>query len=95
MSKPKKAKLICESLAEKIRNTFEDIDLILSPAIGGIVVGYEIGRILNIETIFAERANNLFVLRRGFNVRKGAKVLIVEDVITTGKSSAECSELAK
>ena len=95
LSKPKKAKLICESLAEKIRNTFEDIDLILSPAIGGIVVGYEIGRILNIETIFAERANNLFVLRRGFNVRKGAKVLIVEDVITTGKSSAECSELAK
>ncbi len=95
LSKPEKAKLICESLAEKVRNTFKEIDLILSPAIGGIVVGYEIGRILNIETIFAERANNLFLLRRGFNIKKGKKILIVEDVITTGKSCIECSELAK
>ena len=92
LSKPEKAKLICESLAEKVRNTFKEIDLILSPAIGGIVVGYEIGRILNIETIFAERANNLFLLRRGFNIKKGKKILIVEDVITTGKSCIECSD---
>ena len=93
LSKPKKAKFICESLAEKIRKNFEKIDLLLSPAVGGIIIGYEIGRILNIETIFAERVNEIFSLRRGFKINKGQKVLILEDVITTGKSSLECSNL--
>ena len=93
LSKPKKAKFICESLAEKIRKNFKEIDLLLSPAVGGIVIGYEIGRILNIETIFAERVNETFSLRRGFKINKGQKVLILEDVITTGKSSLECSNL--
>ena len=93
LSKPKKAKFICESLAEKIRKNFKKIDLLLSPAVGGIVIGYEIGRILNIETIFAERVNEIFSLRRGFKINKGQKVLILEDVITTGKSSLECSNL--
>jgi orotate phosphoribosyltransferase len=95
LSKPGKAKEFCLSLAEKIRKEHKNIDLILSPAIGGIVIGYEIGKILNIETIFAERVNNNFNLRRGFEIRKGQKILIVEDVITTGKSSLECSDLAK
>ena len=95
LSKPKKAKEICVSLAEKINKKFKNIDLILSPAIGGIVIGYEIGRILNIETIFAERVNGNFVLRRGFKISKKQNVLIVEDVITTGKSSIECSNLVK
>ena len=94
LSKPKKAKFICESLAEKIRKNFEKIDLLLSPAVGGIIIGYEIGRILNIETIFAERINETFFLRRGFKINKGQKILILEDVITTGKSSLECSNLA-
>ena len=94
LSKPKKAKFICESLAEKIRKNFKKIDLLLSPAVGGIVIGYEIGRILNIETIFAERVNEIFSLRRGFKINKGQKILILEDVITTGKSSLECSNLA-
>ena len=93
LSKPKKAKFICESLAEKIRKNFKKIDLLLSPAVGGIVIGYEIGRILNIETIFAERVNEIFSLRRGFKINKGQKILILEDVITTGKSSLECSNL--
>ncbi len=93
LSKPEQAKKLCLSLAEKIREKCEKIDLILSPAIGGIVIGYEIGRILNIETIFAERVNNKFILRRGFEIKKGQKTLIVEDVITTGKSSLECSKL--
>ena len=93
LSKPKKAKFICESLAEKIRKNFKKIDLLLSPAVGGIVIGYEIGRILNIETIFAERVNEIFSLRRGFKIKKGQKILILEDVITTGKSSLECSNL--
>tara|TARA_B100000029_G_C17092688_1_gene784855 strand:- start:3 stop:584 length:582 start_codon:yes stop_codon:yes gene_type:complete len=95
LSKPEKAKEICNSLAEKIKISFKKIDLILSPAIGGIVIGYEIGRILNLDTIFAERVNQSFVLRRGFEIKKNQKILIVEDVITTGKSSLECSMLAK
>ena len=73
LSKPAQAKEICLSLAEKIKNNFKKIDLILSPAIGGIVIGYEIGRILNIETIFAERVNGLFELRRGFEIKKEKK----------------------
>ena len=95
LSKPGKAKELCLSLAEKIKEKYQNIDLILSPAIGGIVIGYEIGRILNIETIFAERVNGSFNLRRGFEINKEQKILVVEDVITTGKSSLECSTLAK
>ena len=95
LSKPKQAKELCLSLSEKIREKYKNIDLILSPAMGGIVIGYEIGRILNIETIFAERVDGKFNLRRGFQIKNGQKILIVEDVITTGKSSLECSELAK
>ena len=95
LSKPNKAKNLCLSLAEKINKNSPNIDLILSPAIGGIVVGYEIGRILNKETIFAERIDKNFCLRRGFQIKMGQKVLIVEDVITTGKSSLECSKLAR
>ena len=95
LSKPNKAKELCLSLAEKIKKEYKNIDLILSPAIGGIVIGYEIGRILNLETIFAERVNNNFNLRRGFAIKKGKKILVVEDVITTGKSSLECAKLIK
>ena len=62
---------------------------------GGIVIGYEIGRILKIETIFCERVNGKFKLRRGFNIKPKSKVLIIEDVITTGKSSLECVKIIK
>ena len=93
MSKPSHALQICESLAEKIKNELDEFDLILSPAMGGIIVGYELGKILNKETIFSERVNGEFKLRRDFKIKKGSKVLIVEDVITTGKSSLECSKL--
>ena len=74
---------------------FRSIDLILAPAMGGVIIGYEIGKLLKKETIFCERVNGKFVLRRGFNIKKGAKVLIIEDVITTGKSSLECVNLIK
>ena len=93
MSKPNKAIKICESLASKIKNEFKDFDLILSPAMGGIIIGYELGKILNKQTIFSERVNGEFKLRRDFKIKEGDKVLIVEDVITTGKSSMECSKL--
>ena len=93
LCKPEKASLICNSLAEKIKSSFKDFDLILSPAMGGIIIGYDVGRILNKETIFAERVNGEFKLRRDFLIKKHNKVLIIEDVITTGKSSLECSKL--
>ena len=95
MSKPDKANKICESLSKKIINKFKDFDLVLSPAIGGIVIGYEIGRLLKKETIFSERVDGKFELRRDFLVKKNQRVLIVEDVITTGKSSLECSNIIK
>ena len=93
LSKPKNASKLCNSLAEKINLSFKDFDLILSPAMGGVIIGYDIGRILNKETIFAERVSGEFKLRRDFFINKHNKVLIIEDVITTGKSSLECSKL--
>ena len=95
LSKPNKAVDFCKSLAEKISIGFKEIDLILSPAMGGIVIGYEIGRILKKETIFSERVKGQFTLRRNFKIPKHSKVLIVEDVITTGRSSVECSKLVE
>ena len=95
LSYPDIANKICLSLANKIKKKFKKIDLILSPAIGGIVIGYEIGRLIKKETIFCERVNGKFKLRRGFSIKKNSKVLIIEDVITTGKSSLECSRIVK
>ena len=95
LSFPHKAEKICKSLAEKIKKKFKNFDLILSPAMGGIIIGYEIGRLLKKETIFCERVKGKFQLRRGFQIKKGSKVLIIEDVITTGKSSMECVKLIK
>ena len=92
---PNKSEKFTRSLAIKIKRTFKNIDLILSPAMGGIVIGYEVGRILKKETIFCERVNGTFKLRRGFKIKKKSRVLIIEDVITTGKSSLECVKLVK
>ena len=93
LSLPRQAKKICLSLSKKINKNYKNIDLILSPAMGGIIIGYDIGRILSKETIFSERVDGKFKLRRDFLIKKNNKVLIIEDVITTGKSSLECSKL--
>ena len=95
LSKPYKSANFCKSLAEKISKEFKEVDLILSPAMGGIVIGYEIGKLLSKETIFSERVEGHFKLRRDFKILKNSRVLIVEDVITTGKSSVECSKLVE
>ena len=77
LSFPNLAKNIVRSLAQKIKHAFKnDVDLILSPAMGGVVIGYEIGRLLNVETIFCERVNGKFEIRRGFHIKKRKKVLI-------------------
>ena len=95
LSFPEKAEIICQSLCSKIKNKFGNINLILSPALGGVVVGYEIGRQLKVETIFSERVGGKLILRRGFEIKPSSNVLIVEDVITTGKSALECADLIK
>jgi orotate phosphoribosyltransferase len=95
LSFPHLANKICISLSKKIKKNFKKIDLILSPAMGGVIIGYEIGKLLKKETIFCERDSGNFILRRGFLIKKNTRVLIVEDVITTGKSSLECIKLIK
>tara|TARA_Y100000590_G_scaffold468718_1_gene652754 strand:+ start:5079 stop:5660 length:582 start_codon:yes stop_codon:yes gene_type:complete len=93
LSNPKLAKNLCISLVEKINKSFKNIDIILSPALGGMIIGYEVARIMGIKNIFAERESGNLVLRRGFELKEKSNVLIVEDVITTGKSAKECSEI--
>ena len=87
---PKKLEALSQVLAKKILDKYNDFDLVASPAIGGIIVGYEVSRALNKPNIFVERVNQIFELRRGFSV-KNKKILVVEDVIPTGKSSLECA----
>jgi orotate phosphoribosyltransferase len=95
LSKPEKAKIICSSLSKIIKKSYPDIDIILSPALGGVIIGYEIGRQLSINTIFAEKHDGKLLLRRGFIIPNNSKVLIVEDVITTGKSALECAKIVE
>jgi orotate phosphoribosyltransferase len=86
-----RADRLCKSLAGSIRaGQHGKIDLVASPAMGGVVVGYEMGRQLQVPSIFFERVEGKLVLRRGFNIDKGARVLMVEDIVTTGLSSREC-----
>ena len=84
-------KILVDKILEKI--TSDKIDLVVSPAMGGVLVGYEISRILGVANVFFERVNSEFQFRRGFQIPDGANILIVEDVITTGKSSLEVLEL--
>lgn len=85
------AEKLCQALAKKVRDVISDkIDIVVSPAMGGVVVGYEMGRQLSVPAIFTERVDGKFEFRRGFELPKGANVLMVEDVVTTGLSSREC-----
>ncbi|MCK5576395.1 MAG: orotate phosphoribosyltransferase, partial [Sphingomonadales bacterium] len=86
----KRAETLCAALADKVRAEIERIDLVVAPAMGGVVVGYEMGRQLGVDGIFTERVDGKFLLRRGFEIPLGARVLMVEDVVTTGLSSREC-----
>ncbi len=87
---PARTERLCRALAETARAAFGPIDVVASPAVGGIVPGYETARWLGARAIFVERVNGVFRLRRGFSIPPGARVLVVEDIITTGLSSREC-----
>lgn len=88
---PKRAERLCAALAEIVRQRIVSaIDLVASPAMGGVVVGYEMGRQLGVPAIFFERVEGKLALRRGFTIAAGARVLMVEDIVTTGLSSREC-----
>ena len=89
---PIRTERLCRALAKKIEDRFGKIDVVVSPAVGGIVPGYETARHLGAKAIFVEREEGRFQLRRGFTIPEDAKVLIVEDIITTGLSSRECIE---
>lgn len=90
-SDPVRTERLCRALAALIRETFGAIDIVVSPAIGGIVPGYETARHLGAKAIFVERdPGGPFTLRRGFNIPAGARAVIVEDIVTTGLSAREC-----
>jgi orotate phosphoribosyltransferase len=87
---PARTERLCKALAEKITATFGKIDVVVSPAVGAIIPGYETARWLGARALFVEREAGEFQLRRGFRIEPGEKVVMVEDVVTTGLSSREC-----
>ena len=87
---PDRTGRICSALADKIRDRFGKVDQIVSPAMGGIIPGYETARALGCPAVFMEREDGEFRLRRGFRISDGARIVMVEDIVTTGLSSREC-----
>jgi len=89
---PARAERLCKALAAKVAAVVDikAIDAVVAPAMGGVIVGYEMARQLGLPSLFCERPDGVFTFRRGFELEKGAKVLVVEDVVTTGLSSKEC-----
>ncbi|HZY50203.1 MAG TPA: orotate phosphoribosyltransferase [Devosia sp.] len=88
---PDKAEKLCRALAEKLRSEgYGNVSQIVSPAVGGIIPGYETARHLGVPAIYTERVDGRFQLRRGFEIARGEKVLVVEDIVTTGLSIREC-----
>ena len=87
---PERAERLCRALAAKIRAVAPEADLVISPAVGGIIPGYETARQLGAPSLYVEREGGQFKLRRGFSIPAGAKVAMVEDIVTTGLSSREC-----
>jgi orotate phosphoribosyltransferase len=87
---PVRTERVCGALGELIRESFGAVDLVVSPAIGGIIPGYETARALGCKAVFVEREEGEFQLRRGFEIPAGARIVMVEDIVTTGLSSREC-----
>ncbi len=87
---PQRTERICRALADRIRERFGAVDVIVSPAMGGVIPGYETARALGCRAIFVEREDGEFRLRRNFEIAPGERVVMVEDMVTTGLSSREC-----
>jgi orotate phosphoribosyltransferase len=92
---PKVAEQLAVELAKMIQASNLEIDTICSPALGGVLAGYELARALGKRFIFAERVNGEMTIRRGFEVKKGEKILVCEDIITTGGSALEAAKIAE
>ena len=96
LSEPSRAQRLSSSLGEKIlENIKTKIDIVVSPAMGGLIIGHEIARYLDVPSIFLERVNGKFELRRGFSIKPDANCLLVEDIVTTGLSSNESIDVIK
>jgi orotate phosphoribosyltransferase len=89
-ARPERTERLCKALADKIRALAPEVDLVISPAVGGIIPGYETARQLGVTAFYVEREGGQFKLRRGFHIHAGAKIAMVEDIVTTGLSSREC-----
>ena len=92
---PRDAEALGTALATKVSDAGHRVDVVLSPAMGGLIIGHEVGRGLGVRAIFAERVDGTLTLRRGFRIEPGERVLIVEDVVTTGKSTLETVAVAE
>ncbi|MEH6477015.1 MAG: orotate phosphoribosyltransferase [Sneathiella sp.] len=92
---PERSALLCRTLADKVIAALGDgaVDIVVAPAMGGVVVGYEMARQLGVPGMFTERVEGEFAFRRGFELPKGARVIMSEDIVTTGKSSRECIDV--
>lgn len=95
LENPKTAELLAKELAKKIKETGIKVDTVCSPALGGILAGYELARALGVRSIFTERVDGKMTLRRGFAVEKNENIIICEDIITTGGSALEAAECVK
>ena len=89
---PDRTERLCRALAEKIRSLAPRVDVVISPAVGAIIPGYETARHLGVASLYVEREGGEFKLRRAFEIPEGARVAMVEDIVTTGLSSRECVE---
>lgn len=92
---PEYCKEVSEIIAEKLKDANIGVDLCVGPAMGGVIISYEVAKALGTNAIFTERVDNEMALRRGFEIPEGAKVIVVEDVITTGKSSFETVDVIR
>ncbi len=93
LQQPDLATRLCAALADRFKN--ENIEVVIAPALGGVFVSHETARALGVRALFAERVNGELTLRRGFSIKKGERVLVVEDVITTGKSTKETIDVVR
>src|ERR1700754_4480915 len=87
---PARTERVCSALGKLIRESFGEVDMVVSPAIGGIIPGYETARALGCKAVFVEREDGEFQLRRGFEIPAGARVMMIKNIVTTGLSSREC-----